>query len=37
LQISSAGGAPQTYTAISVWQQVGSGWILIAHTEQPQA
>jgi hypothetical protein len=36
LQRSSAGGAPQTFTAISVWQQVGSGWILIAHTEQPQ-
>jgi hypothetical protein len=37
LQISSAGGAPQTFTAISVWQQVGSGWILIAHSQQPQA
>jgi hypothetical protein len=37
LQTSSAGGAPQTYTAISVWQQVGSGWILIAHSQQPQA
>jgi hypothetical protein len=37
LQISSAGGSPQTYKALSVWQQVGSGWILIAHTEQPQA
>jgi hypothetical protein len=35
LQISSAGGSPQTYTALSVWQQVGSGWILIAHSEQP--
>jgi hypothetical protein len=37
LQISSSGGSPQTYTALSVWQQVGSGWILIAHCEQPQA
>ena len=35
LQISSAGASPQTYTALSVWQQVGSGWILIAHSEQP--
>ena len=35
LQISSAGGSPQTYTALSVWQQVGSGWILVAHSEQP--
>jgi uncharacterized protein DUF4440 len=36
LQISTAGGPVQTYTAISVWQQVGQGWILIVHTEQPQ-
>jgi Domain of unknown function (DUF4440) len=36
LQLSSAGGTVQTYTAISVWQQVSSGWILIVHTEQPQ-
>jgi hypothetical protein len=33
LQLSSSG---QTLTAISVWQQVAQGWILIAHTEQPQ-
>jgi hypothetical protein len=37
LQLSSSRGTPQTYTAISVWQQVDAGWILIAHTEQPQA
>ncbi len=36
LQLSSAGGPVQTFTAISVWQQVAQGWILIAHTEQPQ-
>jgi ATP/ADP translocase len=36
LQLSSAGGPPQTVSAISVWQQVAQGWILIVHTEQPQ-
>src|ERR1700677_558338 len=36
LQISPAGGSLQTLTAISVWQQVAKGSILIAHTEQPQ-
>jgi hypothetical protein len=36
LQLSTAGGPLQTVTAISVWQQVGAGWILIVHTEQPQ-
>jgi hypothetical protein len=36
LQLSPAGGPVQTYTAISVWQQVAKGWVLIAHTEQPQ-
>ncbi len=36
LQLSPAGGPVQTYTAISVWQQVAQGWILIVHTEQPQ-
>jgi hypothetical protein len=35
LQISSATGL-QTFTAISVWQQVAKGWILIAHSEHPQ-
>ena len=35
LQLSSASGPPQTMTAVSVWQQVGSNWILIAHMEQP--
>jgi hypothetical protein len=32
LQLSSAGGAVQTMTAVSVWQQVAKGWILIVHT-----
>jgi hypothetical protein len=36
LQLSPAAGPVQTYTAISVWQQVAQGWILIVHTEQPQ-
>jgi len=36
LQLSTAGGPVQTFTAISVWQQVGAGWILTVHTEQPQ-
>jgi hypothetical protein len=35
LQLSVAGGQAQTLTAVSVWQQVGSDWILIAHMEQP--
>ena len=37
LQLSPAAWPVQTYTAISVWQQVAQGWILIVHTEQPQA
>jgi len=36
LQLSPAGGSLETLTAISVWQQVAKGLILIAHTEQPQ-
>jgi hypothetical protein len=36
LQLSAAGGSVQNFTAISVWQQVAQGWILIVHTEQPQ-
>jgi hypothetical protein len=36
LQLSTAGGPPQTFSAISVWQQVAQGWILTVHTEQPQ-
>jgi len=36
LQLSTAGAPIQTYTAISVWQQLQSDWILIVHTEQPQ-
>jgi hypothetical protein len=36
LQLSVAGGPVQTLTAVSVWQQVAQGWILIVHTEQPQ-
>jgi hypothetical protein len=35
LQLSSATGL-QTLTAISVWQQVPKGLILIAHSEHPQ-
>jgi hypothetical protein len=37
LQLSSAGAPVQTYTAISVWQQVSSGWILTVHTEPLQS
>ena len=37
LQFSPGNGPLQTLTAISVWQQVAQGWILIAHTEQPQS
>jgi hypothetical protein len=37
LQFSSAGGPLQTLTAVSVWQQAAQGWILIAHTQQPQS
>ncbi len=36
LQLPSAGGQAQTLAAISVWQQVSSGWILIAYCAQPQ-
>jgi hypothetical protein len=36
LQLSTAGAPVRTFTAISVWQQVPRGWILIVHTEQPQ-
>lgn len=37
LQISSPGGRTRSLSAISVWQQLGSGWILIVHTEQKAA
>jgi hypothetical protein len=37
LQLSSANGPLQTLTAVSVWQQAAQGWILIAHTQQPQS
>jgi hypothetical protein len=37
LQLPTAGGPVQTLAAISVWQQVSSGWILTAYCEQPQA
>jgi hypothetical protein len=37
LQFSSASGPLQTLTAVSVWQQAAQGWILIAHTQQPQS
>jgi hypothetical protein len=36
LQLSTAGAPIQTFTVISVWQQVQQGLILIVHTEQPQ-
>jgi hypothetical protein len=36
LELSTPGGPAQNLTAISVWQQVSAGWILIAHSEQPQ-
>jgi hypothetical protein len=36
LQLSTGGASVQSFTAISVWQQVQAGWILIVHTEQPQ-
>jgi hypothetical protein len=37
LQLSPAGGSLQTYTAVSVWQKVAKGLVLIAHTEHPQS
>ena len=37
LQYSSVGGPLQTLSAVSVWQQAAQGWILIAHTQQPQS
>jgi hypothetical protein len=37
LQLSSANGPLETLTAVSVWQQAAQGWILIAHTQQPQS
>jgi hypothetical protein len=37
LQLSPAGGPLQTLTAISVWQKVAQGQILIVHAEQPQS
>jgi hypothetical protein len=36
LQLSTGGASVQSFTAISVWQQVQAGWILFVHTEQPQ-
>ena len=36
LQLSPAGGPLPTLTAVSVWQQAAQGYILIAHTQQPQ-
>ena len=36
LQLSSPGGNMRSLLAVSVWQQMGTGWILIVHTEQPQ-
>ena len=38
LQISGPNGAPQNFSAFSVWQQVkGGSYILIAHSQQSQA
>jgi hypothetical protein len=36
LQLSSPGGKTQSLIAVSVWQQLGTGWVLIVHAEQPQ-
>ena len=36
LQLSLPDGKMQSLLAVSVWQQVQAGWILIVHTEQPQ-
>ena len=36
LQLSLPGGKMQSLLAVSVWQQLGTNWILIVHTEQPQ-
>jgi hypothetical protein len=35
IQFSSPGGATQSFLAVSVWQQVGSNWTLIVHTQNP--
>jgi hypothetical protein len=37
LQLSSGGASVQTFNAVSVWQQVAQGLILIVHTEQPSS
>lgn len=38
LQISGPNGAPQDFSAFSVWQQMkGGSYILIAHSQQAQA
>jgi hypothetical protein len=37
LQLSSASVPLQTFTAVSVWQQVAKGSVLIVHTQQPQS
>ena len=38
LQISAADGTPQDFSVFSVWQQLkGGNYILIAHSQQPQA
>jgi hypothetical protein len=36
LQLSSLDGQMQSLIAVSVWQQLSGGWVLILHTEQPQ-
>lgn len=36
LQLSSTDGKMQSLIGVSVWQQLGTGWVLIAHAEQPR-
>jgi hypothetical protein len=36
IQFSSPDGKMQSFLAVSVWQQVRGGWILIVHTEEPR-
>lgn len=36
VQVSGSDGKTQSLIATSVWQQARSGWILIAHSQQPQ-
>ncbi len=36
LQLSSSDGKTRSLVAVSVWQQLHAGWVLIAHSETPQ-